>query len=99
MAFDDREWPTYGTWVCDRDSGHRELLYGEWRPEVVKPCTFPGCKGVMTLNDLHGPFILKWHCEVTLDHLEIELNGKFYRASSEEDRLRFRADVSRRATD
>ena len=47
MAFDDTEWPAYGTWVCDRDSGHRELLHGEWRPSV-KACTFAGCEGVMT---------------------------------------------------
>jgi hypothetical protein len=71
MAFDDTEWPAYGTWVCDRDSGPRELIHGEWRPEVVKACTFPGCKGVMTLND-HLPWLVRWFCEVSWEHFEFE---------------------------
>jgi hypothetical protein len=98
MAFDDTEWPSYGTWVCDRDSGHRELVYGQWRPTQVKACTFAGCKGVMTLND-HGPWLRRWFCEVNWDHFELETRGKIYRPSREEDMLRLRADMSRRFID
>ena len=99
MAFDDTEWPSYGTWVCDRDSGHRELVYGQWRPTQVKACTFAGCKGVMTLNDHLGPWLVRWFCEVNSDHFELETRGKIYRPSREEDMLRLRADMSHQAID
>ena len=65
----------------------------------MKACAFAGCKGIMTLNALHGPWLVKWCCEANWDHRELETRGKIYRPSREEDMLRLRADMSRRATD
>ena len=87
MAFDDTEWPTYGIWVCNRDSSHCWLLYGDETPSV-KACTFAGCSGVMT-DESHFQMssFAKWRCDVNSDHEEFELAGKIY---SREDLLRLR---------
>ena len=96
MAFDDTEWPTYGIWVCDRDSSHCWLLHGDETPSV-KACTFAGCRGVMT-DESHFQMssFAKWRCDVNSDHEEFELAGKIYRR---EDLVRLRADGSLPPTD
>ena len=70
MTFDDSDMPAYGTWVCDRDSNHNELLPVKASvPPKTKPCSVGGCRGRMTCGFHH--FRACWICNLA-DHEEWE---------------------------
>jgi hypothetical protein len=82
MTFDDSHMPAYGTWVCDRERSHNELLPVEWRPPPkTKPCTVGGCTGQMRFSQ---PHLACWTCNLA-DHEEWEW-GFVWRPSRAERR-------------